>query len=82
MLRERTEAPDFTLTGLDGLRYSLHEAAGKGPVVLAFWQKSCGACKIAAPYLNRLYDGYENLTWSFWAIAQDEASQAAQFVRE
>jgi peroxiredoxin len=37
MIREGDVAPDFTLTGLDGLRYSLHEAAGKGAVLLAFW---------------------------------------------
>ena len=74
--------PDFTLRGLDGREYALHEATGKGPVVLAFWQKNCGACKLSAPYWNRLYDAYENLTWSFWTIAQDGDDEAAAFVRD
>jgi peroxiredoxin len=74
-------APDFTLPGIDGLRYALHEATGKGPVLLAFWQKDCGTCKLAAPYWNRLYESYENLNWSFWAISQNDATGAAEFVR-
>ena len=82
MVQTGVAPPDFTLRGLDGREYSLHEATGKGPVVLAFWQKNCGACKLAAPYLNRLYDAYENLTWSFWAIAQNDDAEAAAFVRE
>jgi len=82
MLKEGQQAPDFSLPGLDGLEYSLHEATGKGPVLLAFWQAGCGACKLAAPYFNRLYDAYENITWSFWAIGQDVAPRAAQFVRD
>ena len=75
-------APDFTLPGLDGLRYGLHEALDKGPVLLAFWHAHCGACKTAAPYLNRLYDAYENIGWSFWAIAQDSADEARAFVEQ
>ncbi len=82
MVNAGDAAPDFTLPGLDGLEYSLHEATGKGPVVLAFWQRHCGACKLAAPYLNRLYDAYENLTWSFWAITQNAAPDARKFVEE
>ena len=82
MVQSGSAPPDFTLRGLDGLEYSLHEATGKGPVVLAFWQRNCGACKLAAPYLNRLYAAYENFTWSFWAIAQNDDADAAAFVRD
>ncbi|MDE3094702.1 MAG: TlpA family protein disulfide reductase [Chloroflexota bacterium] len=82
MVQPGAAAPDFTLPGLDGLEYALHEAVGKGPVLLAFWQKDCGTCKLAAPYLDRLYDAYENLTWSFWAICQNDAGGAASFVRQ
>jgi peroxiredoxin len=81
MIQTGDPSPDFTLPALDGLEYALHEATGKGPVVLAFWQKDCGACKLAASYFNRLYDAYENLGWSFWSISQNEAAGAAEFVR-
>lgn len=81
MIQPGDHAPDFTLPGIDGLEYALHEATGKGPVVLAFWQKDCGACKLAAPYWNTLYDAYENLNWSFWVISQNDARGAADFAR-
>lgn len=74
-----TEPPDFSLPGLDGLTYSLHEAVDEHPVLLAFWQAHCGACKMAAPYLNRLHDAYENLSWTFWTIAQDGPDDARAF---
>jgi peroxiredoxin len=82
MIGPGDRAPGFTLAGLDGLEYSLHEAIGKGPVLLAFWQADCGACRLAAPYLSRLYVAYENIGWSFWAVAQDDAATAGAFVRE
>ncbi len=79
MVTTGSEPPDFTLPGLDGLTYALHEALGKGPVLLAFWHAQCGACKTAAPYFNRLYAAYENLGWSFWTIAQDGEADARAF---
>jgi peroxiredoxin len=81
LIHQGDTAPDFTLPGLDGRQYSLHDA-GDGPVLLAFWQAECRTCKLAAPYLNRLYGAYENLDWPFWAIAQDEAAEVRKFVPE
>jgi len=82
MVRIGDEAPDFTLPALDGLTYALHEATGSDPVVLVFWQSHCGACKIAAPYWNRLYDAYQNMGWSMWLIAQDAADEARAFAEQ
>ena len=79
MVVEGAQAPDFTLPGLDGLQYSLHEAAHAGPVLLVFLQAHCGACKMAAPYLNTLHRAYENLVWAFWTIAQDAREDASAF---
>jgi peroxiredoxin len=75
-------APDFELPGLDGLTYALHEADADGPVLLAIWRSTCGTCRLAAPYLSRLADAYENLGWTFWAIAQDDAAAARAFVQQ
>ncbi len=74
-------APDFTLPGLDGLAYSLHEA-GSEPLLLAVVQTDCGACKLAAPYLNRLHAAYENIGWAFWIVVQDEELDARAFVAQ
>ena len=81
MVEMAQQPPDFTLPGLDGLTYSLHEADGDGPVLLIFWQAGCGACRISAPYWNRLYDAYENLGWTFWTVAQDAAERAREFTK-
>jgi len=82
MIAPGDAAPDFTLHGLDGLRYSLHEAAGSGPVLLAFWKSACDTCRVAAPYFNRLHEAYENLGWAFWAVAQDPEPKARAFAEE
>lgn len=81
MIDTNDRAPDFTLPALDGLTYALHEADADGPLLLAFWQAGCGACRLAAPYLNRLDRAYENIGWSFWTICQDEAEAARAFVQ-
>src|SRR5207244_13438411 len=72
------QAPDFTLPALDELRYSLHEVVGDGPVVLAIWQAGCGACRLAAPYFNRLNHAFENISWSFLNVAQDVVAKARE----
>ena len=81
MVTTGSDAPDFTLPGLDGLTYALHEARNAGPVLL-FWQAHCGACKMVAPYLTRLHESYENPGWTFWTIAQDGPDDARAFVQE
>ena len=82
MVQMAQQPPDFTLPALDGLTYSLHEADADGPVLLIFWQAGCGACRISAPYWNRLYDAYENIGWTFWTLAQDGAARAREFVEQ
>ena len=79
MIEIGEQAPDFTLAGLDRLQYSLHEV-GTEPLLLAFFQADCGACKISAPYWNRLYAAYENIGWAFWLVSQDDAPVTREFV--
>jgi peroxiredoxin len=53
------QAPDFTLTELDGKEVSLADYRGK-VVVVAFWGVGCGGCRAEAPHLAKLYKKYKD----------------------
>jgi peroxiredoxin len=48
-------APDFTLSTLDGGQVKFSELKGK-PVMLIFWTTGCGACILQMPDLEAAYD--------------------------
>ncbi|HEY1264652.1 MAG TPA: redoxin domain-containing protein, partial [Terriglobales bacterium] len=48
-------APDFSLTAMDGSKFSLGGALTRGPVVAAFFKISCPVCQYAFPFLERIY---------------------------
>jgi len=52
-------APDFTLSTLDGGQVSLSELRGK-PVILTFWTTGCGACIYQMPFLQAAHDEVGN----------------------
>lgn len=58
MLQPGQEAPDFTLTSLNGKPVSLSDFRGK-PVVLMFWASWCPACRKES---KALVKNYEELT--------------------
>jgi len=76
-----TKAPDFSLTGIDGNRFSLQEALQRGPVVAAFFKISCPVCQYAFPFFERLYKAHGGRA-SFVAISQDNASNTSGFLKE
>jgi peroxiredoxin len=71
------QAPDFTLTGIDGKQYSLSAALEQGPLLAVFIQTACPICDLAMPYLNRLTETYGDQGWQLWVVTQNdqEASQ-------
>jgi len=50
-------APDFTLTSLDGTKYSLSQFLGR-KVLLNFWLESCRACEAEMPLLQSIFNKY------------------------
>jgi peroxiredoxin len=51
---EGEEAPDFTLTTLDGKQRSLSDLKGK-PVMINFWGTWCPPCKTEMPAIQQAY---------------------------
>ena len=76
------KAPDFSLTALDGGKFSLQEALQRGPVFAAFFKISCPVCQYAFPYFERLYKSHCGGKVSFVAISQDDASKTSAFLKE
>jgi peroxiredoxin len=51
-------APDFTLTRLDGTRFSLSDARGQ-VVVINFWASWCPPCKDELPALQAVWEAHQ-----------------------
>ncbi|MHA6259603.1 thiol-disulfide oxidoreductase ResA [Sporosarcina sp. CAU 1771] len=51
-------APDFELTDLDGVTHRLSDYRGEG-VFLNFWGTWCPPCKEEMPYIEELYEEFE-----------------------
>lgn len=74
------QAPDFTLSLLDGGEIRLRELRGQ-VVVLNFWASWCGPCRLEAPVLEQVWNAYRDKA-AFVGIAHDDTQQRARaFVR-
>lgn len=74
------QAPDFTLTSLEGQEVKLSDFKGR-KVMLNFWATWCPPCKAEMPAMQQLYDqanGYIEIL----AINIDPQNDVAGFVRE
>lgn len=79
-LEPGTKAPEFTLSALDGKKYSLPEALARGPVLVAFFKESCPVCQFAFPFIERIHQGVNQKGGTqIWGISQDGAREARDF---
>ena len=76
------QAPDFSLNTLDGKKFSLRDAAERGPVILAFFKVSCPTCQYTLPFLERLYKAYGNKNVTLVGVSQNDKKDTAGFLRE
>ncbi len=53
--KEKTKAPDFTVTDADGNEVKLSEMIGK-PMIINFWASWCPPCKSEMPEFNKVYE--------------------------
>ena len=81
-LEAGTVAPEFTLPGTDGKKFSLAEALKRGPVLAAFFKVSCPVCQFTFPFLERLHRAYAGSKVTVVGISQDDQQDTAAFLRE
>ncbi len=75
-------APDISLPGMNGDRFSLAEARRRGPVLAAFFKVSCPTCQYTFPFLERLYKAYPRDKVTVAGISQNPRLDTAQFAEK
>lgn len=81
-LQEGIKAPDFSLSALDGSKFSLHDALQRGQVLAVFFKVSCPVCQYAFPFFERLHKAYGSQKVAMVAISQNDKRDTAAFLRE
>jgi peroxiredoxin/outer membrane lipoprotein-sorting protein len=71
------DAPDFTLTSLDGKKVAMVEQQGS-VVVLDFWATWCGPCQESLPGLNKLYKDLNAKGLKVFAVDLEEPKEKVQ----
>ena len=72
-------APQFELTSMNGEKFSLQDALGRGPVLAVFFKISCPICQYALPFYERVYKTYGNQKLTIVGVSQIEKSDTAEF---
>jgi peroxiredoxin len=78
-LPEGSQAPDFSLTGIDGKEYRLSQALKEGLLLTVFVKTTCPACDLVMPYLKRLAEAYRRDGWQIWVVTQNPADASREF---
>jgi DsbE subfamily thiol:disulfide oxidoreductase len=75
-MKERLDAPDFTLLNPSGKKVSLKDFRGK-VVFLNFWATWCESCRDEMPSMERLYKEYKGKGLEIVAVNVKEKQQDA-----
>ena len=67
----RKAAPDFTLTGMNGVPVKLSDYRGK-VVLLNFWATWCGPCKAEIPWFIEFEKLYKDRGFATLGVSMDE----------
>lgn len=82
MLQEKTKAPDFSLSDMDGKTYSLSDFAGK-KIVLYFYPKdNTPGCTRQACAFAAAYEDFKSLDVQVIGISKDSAASHRKFAEK
>ena len=81
-LKPGTQAPAFTLAGMDGRPHSFLEALARGPLLVAFFKVSCPTCQYTLPFLERMCQQFRERGVQVWGVSQDESRDSRSFAKE
>jgi peroxiredoxin len=74
---------DVQMGDLTGKVCSTADARKKGMLVLAFFDTTSPACRVALPYLQKLADAYkESGKLTVWGVSEDDADTTRAFAQE
>jgi peroxiredoxin len=76
------KAPEFSLSDLDGAKFSLQAALKQGPVLVAFFKVSCPTCQYTFPFLERLHQAHGAKRITIVGISQNNQRDTAAFLKE
>ena len=81
-MKDRSAAPDFTLSDPSGKKVSLKDYRGK-IVFLNFWATWCGPCRTEMPAMDRLYREFKGKDFEMLAVnVKDKRDDALKFMKE
>ena len=76
------EAPDFTLTDLEGDQVTLSDYIGEKPIFIKFWDPGCVTCVEAMPELQETYNENKERSEFFLINISSSAEQTKSFMEE
>lgn len=79
-LSNGSNAPQFSLAGIDGQTYDLNQLRGK-VVLVTFWSTRCNICHSELPNMNRLATRYKGQPVVFLALTMDNESKVSTYLK-
>ena len=78
-LPQGSRAPEFVLTDVDGVQFSLSSALRSGPVLVTFYKTDCPTCQYGLPFLDRLAGGLGGSGATAVVVSQDTPFESERF---
>lgn len=75
-----TDAPDFTVTDIDGNKHSISDYRGKNLIVI-FWATWCPPCRAEIPHLIELRNQESQENLAMLAISSEDADKVRDFAK-